>query len=248
MILAAGLGERLRPETLKKPKPLFAIGSTNMLRNAIGYLAKNGIREIAVNAHHLAQMIKDEIDSIEKDDVVFHVAFHFIEEKEIMGTAGGIKGAERFIAGSEFVVLNSDVLLDLDLKEAVEFHRSKNALATLVVRDNPEPEKFGTLEVDSDGRLVRFLAHFSPDFPRKKSERLIKMFTGLQIFSPDIFTHIPSGRPVDISTEVYPKLVESGAPVFTFEYGGYWADIGSHEAYKAAQRDVEEKRFRVYEI
>ncbi|MEE8483230.1 MAG: nucleotidyltransferase family protein [Nitrospinota bacterium] len=244
MILAAGLGERLRPETLKKPKPLFAIGSTNMLRNAIGYLAKNGLREIAVNAHHLAQMIKDEIDSIEKSDVVLH----FIEEKEIMGTAGGIKGAERFIAGSEFVVLNSDTLLDLDLKEAVEFHRSKNALATLVVRDNPEPEKFGTLEVGSDGRLLRFLAHFAPDFPRKKSKRLIKMFTGLQIFSPEIFTHIPSGRPVDISTEVYPKLVESGAPVFTFDYGGYWADIGSREAYKAALRDIEENKFRVYEL
>lgn len=243
MILAAGYGERLKPESLKKPKPLFAIGKTNMIRNAIGYLVHHGIKEIAVNLHHLGGMIKSDLSEIKKSGL----AIHFSEEAELLGTAGGIKAVEPFMAGSPFVVINSDILIDLDLENAMRFHNEKGALATLVVRDNPSPAKFGMLAVDTGDKLIRFLNAFSPT-AKDACAVSLKMFTGVHIFSPEMFRHIPAGRPVNISTEVYPKLVESGEPLFAFDHSGYWADIGSAESYNAACRDVADKKFKPYEL
>jgi NDP-sugar pyrophosphorylase family protein len=244
MILAAGYGIRLKPDTDSTPKPLFKIGKTTMLKNAIGYLLHYGIREIAVNLYHLSQMVKKELESISEEKVQLHV----IEENEMMGTAGGIMGARPFLAGSEFVVINSDVLIDLNLKAAIQYHREKKALATLVLRANPNPAKIGTLRVTADGRVTRFLGSRSPHYKANTVTESLKMFTGVHLFSPDIFSHIPEGRPADISGEVYPRLIESGAAVFGFDYYGYWSDIGTPEAYKEAQMDVVFNRYKPYSI
>jgi len=244
MILAAGYGARLRPETEKIPKPLFVIGETNMIKNAICYLAQNGIKDIAINLHHLAHVIKEELASIPDSEVTLHL----IEEKELMGTAGGIKGAESFLGGSEFVVINSDILIDLDLGAAISFHRKKGGLATLVVRDNPTPETIGTLKLSADGRLAQFLASRSPKYDSAKIEDTPKMFTGVHIFEPEIFAHIPAGRPVGISEEVYPALIESGAEIFGYDHDGYWADIGTPESYASAKADVASGSFHPYPI
>ena len=244
MILAAGYGVRLRPDTDTIPKPLFSIGKTNMLKNAIGYLLNYGINEIAVNLYHLSDMIKKELETVNSEKVTMYA----IEERQMMGTAGGIKGAQRFLDGSEFVVVNSDVLIDLDLKAAIRFHREKKAIATMVLRENPDPAKIGTLKVDVEGQVVRFLSSTSKHYDPKKVTDSTKMFTGVHIFSPDIFNHIPAGRAADISGEVYPKLIESGEPLYGYDHHGYWADIGTPEAYKEAQMDVVFNKFRPYKI
>lgn len=244
MILAAGYGTRLRPETEKKPKPLFAIGQTCMIKNAIAYLAHYGIKDIAINLHHLAHIIKEELASISNGEVTLHL----IEEKEQMGTAGGIKGAQSFLEDSEFVVINSDILINLDLNAATNFHRKKGALATLVLRKNHDPAKIGTLKLDSDGRLAQFLDSRSPDYDPAKVLDTPKMFTGLHIFSPEIFARIPAGKPVGISEKVYPALIESDARIFGYDYDGYWADIGTPESYASAKADVALGKFRPYPI
>ncbi|GMT42682.1 MAG: hypothetical protein IEMM0002_1093 [bacterium] len=244
MILAAGYGVRLRPETDKIPKPLFSIGKTNMIKNSIGFFQRHGVKEIAINIYHLGHMIKDELDSIP----VGSVNIHLIEEKTLMGTAGGIKGAQPFLDGSEFAVINSDILTNLDLCAAIRFHRKKNALATLVVRENPDPARIGTLKQDRDERLVRFLASRSPEYDASKVSDSLKMFTGVHIFSPEIFKHIPAGRPVGISEETYPALIESGADIFAYDHYGYWADIGTPDSYDAAKLDVAYNRFKPYSI
>ncbi|MBI5178254.1 MAG: NDP-sugar synthase [Nitrospinae bacterium] len=241
MILAAGYGERLRPETDTRPKPLFPIGQTNMIRNAIGYLARHGITEIAINLHHLGHMIKEELSN----HLPPSLKIHFIEEKVIMGTGGGIKGAEPYLNGSDFVVINSDVLVNLDLHAVIEFHREKNALATLVVRQNPAPEKIGVLEAAGDGKLIRFLTARAPGH---SSQHAPLMFTGIHLFRHDFFQCIPGGRPVNISTEVYAPLVSAGAELYTYRYDGYWADIGTPETYRAASEDVQQGRFTPYGI
>ncbi len=243
MILAAGYGERLRPETDKKPKPLFAIGQTCMIRNAIGYLLRHGITEMAVNLHHLGHMIKEEISK----NPPAGATIHFVNEAVIMGTAGGIKGAEPYIGDSDFVVINSDILVDLDLSRAIDFHREKKALAMLVVRQNTEPQRTGVLEVADDGRLVRFLNARSPQYPPGKHYPPM-MFTGIHIFAKEFFGCIPAGKPVNISTEVYPKLVESGAAVFALPHAGYWADIGTPATYRAACEDINKGIFTPYGV
>ncbi len=239
MILAAGYGERLRPETDGTPKPLFRIGSTNMIRNAIAYLLRHGVTEVAINLFHLGHMIKEDLSkNPPKGAKLF-----FVEEKVLMGTGGGIKGAERFIGGSDFVVINSDVLTDLDLGRAIDFHRSKNALATLVTRKNPNPEKIGSLAEGEGGRLVRFLGSKSPAY-KGENENAPLMFTGIHVLSTDFWKKIPAGRPVNVSTDVYAPLVAAGAPIYVFNHDGYWADVGTPETYRAAQEDVKSGRFR----
>jgi len=244
MILAAGYGKRLRPQTDTLPKPLFTIGMTNMLRNNIGYLLSFGIKDIAVNCFHLKSLIKKELSWGLREKVNLHI----IEEMEIMGTAGGIKGAENFIGDSNFFVLNSDVLIDADLNEVKKIHESKKALATMVVRDNPSPEKIGTLAVDKQNRLVRFLDTISPHYDASELNPPIKMFTGLVLYSPEIFSHIPKGQPANISTEVYPKLVEDGRPIHTYNHTGYWVDIGTPETFADARMDVALAKYKTYSI
>ncbi len=244
MILAAGFGNRLKPRTETVPKPLFPIGETNMIKNAVGYLAANGIKDIAINLHHLPLLIKKELSS----GVPANLNLRLIEEKEIMGTAGGIKGAEDFIGNSVFAVLNSDILIDIDIAEVAAVHEANEAMATLVVRKNPHPERYGILSIDTGGRLARFLNTTIPEYREENLVAEIKMFTGLAVYSPEIFSHIPAGRPVDLASEILPALVKNGFPVYTCNQTGYWADIGTPEGHAAAQNDVEAGRFRIYTI
>jgi mannose-1-phosphate guanylyltransferase/phosphomannomutase len=243
-ILAAGFGTRLKPESDRIPKPLFPIGTSNMIKNAIGYLHANRIEDITVNMHHLADMIKKELSWNVRDSVNLHL----IEEEELRGTAGGIKGAEEFLGDSTFVTMNCDILIDLDIRLAVEVHESNNAIATLVVRDNPIPAQIGTLMADKNGRLVRFLDSTSPSYKIEELQPALKMFTGVAIYSPEIFNHIPPGRQVDISTEIFPKLMEADAPLYTYNHTGYWADIGTPTSYSEARMDVALGRFKTHNI
>lgn len=244
MILAAGLGERLRPMTNMTPKPLFTIGGTTMIRNAIGHLYAHGIRRIAINLHHLGGMIKDDL----KTGMPRDLTLWFSEEPVLLGTAGGIKGCEPFLKDDEFVVINSDILVNCDLHAAIHVHHQKNALATLVVRPNPGSEKVGILENAPDGRLMRYLAARHPEYAKLAAPPAPMMFTGIHILSPSIFGYIPGGRPVNISVEVYPPLLAAGAQLHTFEYNGYWADIGTPASYQAAQADLNNKLFTPYGI
>ena len=244
MILAAGLGERLRPLTNSKPKPLFAIGGTTMMRNAIGCLYAHGIRRIAINLHHLGEMIKDDL----KTGMPRDLTLWFSEEPALLGTAGGIKGCEPFLKDDEFTVINSDILVNIDLHAAIRAHHEKNALATLAVRPNPSPETIGILERAPDGRLMRYLAARHPGYALLAAPPAPMMFTGIHVLSPAIFSYIPGGRPVNISVEVYPPLLAAAAALHTFEYGGYWADIGTPASYQAAQNDVNNNLFTPYGI
>ncbi|MDH5542528.1 MAG: nucleotidyltransferase family protein [Nitrospinota bacterium] len=244
MILAAGRGNRLRPETDTLPKPLFKIGNTNMIRNALGYLLASGITDIAVNLHHLGKLIEKELSWNVRD----RINLHLVHEEIMMGTAGGIKGAEDFLSGSTFAVINSDILTDINLEEAIAIHRSNNALATLVVRDNPQPSSISTLSAHTDGRLARFIDTKAPCYNLENLDPVLKMFTGVAVYSPEIFKHIPGGRPCDISTEVFPKLIEADLPVYTYNHKGYWADIGTHQSFTAARMDVALGKFKTFPI
>ena len=198
MILAAGLGERLRPMTNTTPKPLFDIGGTTMIRNAIGNMYAHGIRRIAVNLHHLGGMIKDDL----KTGMPRDLTLWFSEEPVLLGTAGGIKGCEPFLKDGEFVVINSDILVNCGLDAVIRAHHDKQALATLVLRPNPAPEKIGILEQAPDGRLMRYLGARHPDCASLAAPPAPMMFTGIHVLSPAIFGYIPGGRPVNISEEV----------------------------------------------
>jgi NDP-sugar pyrophosphorylase family protein len=247
MILAAGYGERMRPLTDKIPKSLLPLDNKPILHYTLKLLKKNGIKEIVINLHHLHQMVMDAFG----DGSSYGMRIHYSYEREILGTAGGIKAAEKFLRDGTFLVINSDIIMDIDINKVLEFHREKKAVITMVLREDADADRYGAIEIDSTGRVRRFLGITTRDDKRgtKDEGRRTKeegrgqvlrklMFTGIHIFEPDIFNEIPAGRFCGITEEIYPKLMREDVPVYGYEFNGYWIDIGTPERYEKAKRDV----------
>jgi NDP-sugar pyrophosphorylase family protein len=231
MVLAAGYGERMRPLTNSIPKPLLPIKGKPLLHYTLQLLKKNGINEVVINLHHLPNMIMDAFE----DGSSLGVKIYYSYEKEILGTAGGIKAAEKFLRDKTFLVINSDIIVDIDLKKVLEFHKKNMSMVTMVLREDPDVEKYGAIEIDSEGRVRRFLG--KPEYEGNLPLRKL-MFTGIQILEPEIFDEIPGGRYCGTTEETYPKLMNKNAPIYGYEFNGYWIDIGTPERYEKAKGEV----------
>jgi NDP-sugar pyrophosphorylase family protein len=232
MILAAGFGKRLQPITNKLPKPLFPVMNQPILEHTLRTLQLHGFSKTIANVYHLSSAITDH----------FGTKIQYSFEKEILGTAGGIKKAEDFLKGEPFLVINGDILTSIDLTEAVRFHKSRNALITLVVREDPVPEKYSPIEIDDDGRIVCFPKTNLPD-PTSNTKRV--MFTGAQIIEPSVLNRIPPNIFCETTKDIYPKIMEEQLPVYGYLHEGYWNDIGSREDYLKAHWDVLDGRHSI---
>jgi NDP-sugar pyrophosphorylase family protein len=226
MILAAGYGTRLLPHTERRPKPLFPILDTTFLDQAIATAVTIASpKRIVVNAYHLSGMIVDHVTSRD-----YGVEVIVAVEQEILGTAGGIKNAEQWLSDGPFVVMNADMLFSPDLTEAMERHTQNNALATLLLRTNREPERYSPLMINTTGRVTRFIDACGPDHQPAAEW----MFTGVTLIDPAIFPLIPAGRKVDISTEIYSPLVSQGGAIYGVVTDAPWNDVGTIDDYHAA--------------
>jgi len=238
MILAAGYGERLKPFTDRLPKPLFPLAGVSILENSIRYLARQDFRNIIVNVHHLAPQVISELESIDLSGVKIAIS----KEDPILGTGGGIKAAEPFLSdGEPFLVMNSDVVTDLDLEPILRFHHDKQAAGTMVLRDDPEKESFGTIRL-GDGEVVCSIPPHDPEVKREWKEEW--MFTGIQIFSPDVFSYLPNGMYTDIMKILYPPLVQEGKRVMGWVTQAGWREIGTPGRYLKTVSDILNGRIR----
>lgn len=228
MVLAAGLGTRLRPLTNLVPKPLAPIANRPLLEYTFALLAAAGVREAVVNAHHLPDELERGLRALDASGLALHVS----RERQILGTAGGLKRAESFLAGGTFLLLNGDFLIDLDLRAVLEFHAQQHATATMVLTPD---EDAGVLGVDPDGVIRRFIA---PRPAHEPAGRLSCGFTGVHVLEPEIFRAIPANTPWEINRQVYPELLARGRRVCGFVHRGYWREAGSPGGYLAANRDV----------
>lgn len=225
MILAAGFGTRLLPFTKRLPKPLFPIIDKTLLDIAIERARDVGAKKVVVNAHHLASMIEAHLA-----DRDYGVEVIVIIEDEILGTAGGIKNAEAQLGDGPFIVMNSDMLFEPDIEGLAKAHTKTGATATLVLRKNSAPEKYGVLSINKRGRVEKFLDYVAPD--HTPSDEL--MFTGVSMLSPGIFKKIEAGRSSDISTGVYGPMVKEGGPLYGVVSKEEWVDVGTVEEYRKA--------------
>ena len=231
MILAAGFGTRLKPLTLRLPKPMFPVLNQPLLEHTLKFLSSQGIQDIIINVHHLPKKIVEHFG----DGSDFGVRLVFSIEEKILGTAGGLKKAEEFLQKETFLVMNSDVLADINLANILKFHKEKNAYLTLVVRQDANPEKYKPIQLADDGRITRFVdATFNHPF--QTTQRV--MFTGIQIMEPEIFSRIPKDKFFGTTEDVFPSLVDEGLPVYGTLHEKYWIDIGTRETYIQAQADA----------
>ena len=223
MILAAGLGERLRPITDKIPKPMIPVLDKPLIAHTLTLLKNYGIEEVMINLHHLAGIIRAMLG----DGSAYGVNITYSSEPELLGTGGGVKKVEAFFADETFIVLNGDILCDVNLDAAVAEHRAKGAMATMVVRDR-DYERFGLIEVNKESRVQRILNQ------GPKSEDLAPaMFTGVHVLEPEFLSHVPQGPGCIIRT-AYLDLIAVGGPIYAYWHEGYWNDLGSPERYLSA--------------
>jgi mannose-1-phosphate guanylyltransferase len=252
MILAAGKGTRIRPITYTIPKPMIPILQKPVMEFLLELLRQHGFDEIMVNVSHLA----NEIESYFRDGQRFGVQIAYSFEGRIvdgelvgeaLGSAGGMRRIQDFspFFDDTFVVLCGDALIDLDLTEAVRQHREKGAIATVIMKKVPHEEvsSYGVVVTDATGRIKTF-----QEKPAVEEALSTDINTGIYIFEPEVFDYIPSGVEFDIGGQLFPKLVEMGAPFYGISMNFEWVDIGKVPDYWQAIRDVLRGKVKNVEI
>ena len=216
MILAAGYGERLWPLTADRTKPALPVLGKPLVGYVAEYLAKYGIEDVLVNLHHQPESVRGALG----DGSQFGVRLQYIDEPVILGTSGAMDNARHFLEGDTFIVVNGKLITDLDLKAALETHREKKALATLVLLRNPKHERFSIVET-RDGLVSNFGGMPGPRQPNSQADPPL-MFTGIQILESHIFDYIPRGVFSHSTTEVYPRAIANGERIAAHTYKGMW--------------------------
>jgi aminoglycoside/choline kinase family phosphotransferase/choline kinase len=223
MILAAGLGTRLRPYTDYTPKPLFSVSGRTLLDIMIARLIDAGCEAVIINTHHLHAQIEAFIER-QTYDIPIETRY----EPNILGTGGAIKNVQDFWNNQPFMVINADIITTIDFQQVYEFHCRHLHPATLVLADDPE---FNTVACDTDGFVARFRC--LSDAPDSAAIQTFT-FTGIQVLNPEILKFIPAGVPSS-SIDTYIRMIAKGKKIKAFiSKNAYWKDIGTPERYKSA--------------
>jgi mannose-1-phosphate guanylyltransferase len=252
MILAAGKGTRIRPITYVMPKPMIPIMQKPVMEFLVELLRQHGFDQIMVNVSHLSE----EIENYFRDGQKFGVQMAYSFEGSIingelvgdaLGSAGGLKKIQDFspFFDSTFVVMCGDALIDLDLTAVVKWHRSKNAMATVVTKTVPKEEvsSYGVVVTDDEGKILDF-----QEKPKVEEARSNNINTGIYIFEPEILNYVPSGVEYDIGSDLFPQLVKAGAPFYAIPMDFQWVDIGKVPDYWQAIQGVLEGKIKNVKI
>ncbi|WP_444848056.1 sugar phosphate nucleotidyltransferase [Duganella caerulea] len=236
MILAAGKGTRVRPLTYDLPKPMIPILGKPVMAYLIEHLAKYGVTEIMVNVSYLHEKIEDYFGEGHQYGVQIGYSFEGYTKDggevipQPLGSAGGMKKIQNF--GGFFdettIVLCGDALIDLDIKSALFEHKRKGALASVVTKEVPweSVSSYGVVVTDAQGRIQSF-----QEKPSQAEALSNFVSTGIYIFEPEVLDLIPSDRPFDIGSDLFPLLAEKGLPFFAQRRPFNWIDIGSVKDY-----------------
>lgn len=239
MILAAGLGTRLRPLTESRPKALVQVGGRTLLQIALSRLRSFGVSEVIVNVHHFADMIADYL----KTNANFGMNIALSREEVLLDTGGGLKQAAWFFCEDSsaleepFILHNVDVLSTIDLRRMVQFHAEHQALATLAVQSR---ESSRYLLFDQQLRLCgrRAGRDEQPEVVRPSPQVQQLAFSGIHVISPRLFAMMP-GEDVFSIIDCYLQVAAREEEIVAFraeEY--YWRDLGSLDSLIQAAQDL----------
>ncbi len=223
LILAAGLGTRLRPYTHHTPKPLFTVAGRTLLDIAIARLIDAGCTAVMINTHHL----HDQIEAFVAGQS-YTIPIQTRHEPRILGTGGTIKNARDFWDDQPFMVINADIVSTIDFKRVYDFHCQHQHPATLVLTDDFE---FNSVTCDAAGFVTGFLPGSGETHTAKPAALT---FTGIQALSPIVLEFISDAVPAS-SIDAYTRMIAEGKKINAYiAQNTYWKDIGTAERYKAA--------------
>jgi NDP-sugar pyrophosphorylase family protein len=222
IVLAAGVGTRLRPLTDSIPKPLLPVGGEPLLVHLLRWLQRHGLRHVAINLHHLPEMIQDTLG--DGNDLGLQLTYSF--EPQLLGTAGAVKKLAPFF-DETFVVVYGDLLLDADLSALLDYHRSRRALVTIGLKHTDDPPSQGMVACNSAGRVVRFV-----EKPAAWDDTQRTANAGVYIVEPEVLHQVPADRPSDWGHDIFPLMIANGAEIYAQLLDGTVIDIGTPEAYE----------------
>jgi len=236
MILAAGLGTRLRPLTDLISKPMVPIVNRPVMEHIIELLERNDFKEIIVNLHWYPKVIKDYFG----DGAVFGVKIKYSYEDKLLGTAGGVKKVKDFFDNETFLIMSGDALTDINLNDLIKFHKQKDGLCTMVLTSVDEPSAYGVVILDEEKKIIGFQE--KPPQGREKSKLAN---SGIYVFKTEIFDYIPDNEFFDFGADVFPQLVKENIPIYGYTHSRYWNDVGNLTEYMRGNFDALNKKVKV---
>lgn len=233
VIIAGGLGTRLRPLTYNTPKPIVPVANLPFVVHQIELLRQHGVDEIILNLHYLSDNIKKILD----DGKEWGVKIRYSIEATPLGTAGAVKNAEEYFGNEPIVVFNGDVLTDINISQIVDYHKKKKASITLTLTRVEDPTSYGLIKTSPEGRVERFIE--KPSWEQLANIGAIDTINaGIYIIDPAIFKHVPKGVEYSFERQLFPDLLESGVPIFGYTTDRYWIDIGQPDQYRQAHEAI----------
>lgn len=237
MVLCAGFGTRLGDLTRQIPKPLLPIGKEPLLGHILKNLAAHGFQDIAVNLHFLPDMIRGHFG----DGAAWGCRLTYVEERELLGTAGGVRNMAEFLRGDEpFLVHYGDVLTNQDLTAMLRFHRRRNAAATLLVHRRPGSNS--ALSVADDGRILQFLER--PTATESRAVASPWVFSGVTLCENALLDLIPPQGSCDLPRHVFIPSLER-TPLFAYPLSGARWAIDSPERLEQARAALRDRLFPI---
>jgi mannose-1-phosphate guanylyltransferase/mannose-1-phosphate guanylyltransferase/phosphomannomutase len=212
MVLAAGLGTRLRPLTYEITKPMVPVLDRPVMEHIVDLLERHSFDGVIANLHYFPETIREHFGE--------RISYRY--EEELLGTAGGVRACADFFGDEPFLVISGDALTDIDLSAFAARHREAGGIATLAVKQVPDTREYGVVLHDQQGRITGFQEKPSPE------EALSDLGNcGIYMFDPRIFDYFPERPFVDWAKDVFPVLLENDVPFHIHELSEYWNDIGS---------------------
>ncbi len=222
VLLVGGFGTRLQSAVPLTAKPLARVGGTPFLELLVLQLRAQGIRRLVMSTGHLAEQIQEHF----RDGQKWDVDIAYSRENEPLGTGGALKFAEKHIGQApDVLVMNGDSFLEIDFGKLIRFHHARKSVVTMAACRVPDARRYGTLDLDKENRVVRFVEKTGT-----KTPGLIN--AGVYVFSRAALQHIPDGRS-SLEKDLFPRLLESG--MYAIEQEGMFIDIGTPEDYAHAQ-------------
>jgi NDP-sugar pyrophosphorylase family protein len=246
LVLAAGHGERLRPITDTIPKPLLEIGGRPLIHYPLLLLRQVGIREVAVNVHHLAGKIEAALGGGE----ALGLAIKYSPEPVLLGSGGPLYSLRSYFDGEPFLILNGDTIMDLDLPAMIAMHRERGAIATMALRKTASLDAYSDIEIDTNGQIRRMrllvdrARHKFEEYPAVIAEDAAAgltalMYCGAMICQPSVLDMVPDTPPFSLVADVLAPMISEGPPLFGYLHQGLFRTVDDLKSYEQLRAEFE---------
>lgn len=237
VVMAGGSGSRLRPLTVNRPKPMVPMVDKPVISHILALLRRHDIHDVVITVGYMAESIQDYFG----DGSSLGMNIEYSVEETPLGTAGSVKQAQDLL-DETMIVISGDAVTDIDLSAVIEYHRQKEAMATLTLYRVANPLEYGVVIIDDEGRIQQFLE--KPSWGEVISDTVN---TGIYILEPEIFDYFESGIPFDFSNDLFPIMMEKEDPMYGYVAEGYWCDVGNLDEYRRATRDILARKVQIDE-